>query len=197
MPLVQLRLRRRTFLLASAALVCGGEPDQPTTAGDAGDTIDEPDVTTTDATPTTGPIGPITEPATTAGDTTANTDDTGASCTPVGVDTGLTVADFPVGACLAPDDLSGIYVLRDDQGFYAISNRCTHTGCIVPCPVDGVMTCPCHGSEYNANGDVQVGPALDDLRHYPVSFECVGDLVKIYVDDTNILDDRQTRAEPP
>src|SRR5689334_4657090 len=113
MPLVQLRLRRRTFLLISAALACGGEQGDKATLGDAGDAPDPED--TTGVAPTTGPIGPIsaTDTATSPGA------ETGIACAPSGTDTGLTVADFEVGACMSAPGLADVYVLRDDRGFYA------------------------------------------------------------------------------
>jgi Rieske Fe-S protein len=191
-------IRRRDFLhlgAALAAMTCGGETDEPTTSlmtgddttgetGDTGDdtTGDPPDPTTTD------------DPATTA---PADTGETGDTCTPSGTDTGLLVADFEPGACMTAMNLADTYVLRDDDGFYAMTNRCTHSGCVVGCPNDDLMICPCHNSQYNANGDILSGPAPSDLRHYLVSFECVGADIKIYVDKAVALDDRQTRAVPP
>jgi Rieske Fe-S protein len=43
------------------------------------------------------------------------------------------------------------------RGFSAI---CTHQGCTVNSIANGVITCPCHGSQYSAvTGDVIRGPA--------------------------------------
>lgn len=203
-------IRRRTFVLGAAtlAMTCGGQSDDSTTATtDTGDTTADPgttagdpttEVPTTEAPTTTG--SPTTVDPTTGTPTTGETTDatTGAgACVPVGLDTGYLVADFAVGACMASMENTDVYVLRDDAGFYAFRNKCTHDGCEVPCPIDGVITCPCHGSKFNLNGDVIGGPALTDLRHYLVTFECVGEDVKIYVDKDTVLDDRQTRAVPP
>jgi Rieske Fe-S protein len=213
-------LRRRTFLLGAAALACGGPSD--TSDGDTGDTkaTDAPGTSTGNDAPTTGsagsdgstgpdgttgPVDPSTTSTTSTASSTSTGDEststattgTGEACTPSGADTGLLVADFTVGACVAAMNVADTLVLRDDQGFYAMTNRCTHDGCPVPCPVGGTITCPCHGSQFNANGDVLAGPALSDLRHYFVSFECVGDAVKIYVDKAVTLDDRTTRVLPP
>lgn len=195
MPLFQ--IRRREFLhlgsAALAAMTCGGEPDEPTTG-----VLMTGDDTTGEA-PTTGAPPDPTATTTADPDTTApaDTTETGTTCTPAGDDTGLLVADVSVGACMTSMTDAAIYVLRDDNGFYALDNRCTHLGCAVACPVGDVMSCPCHGSQYNANGDIQSGPAPNDLSHHPVSFECVGEDVKIYVDRSVTLDDRQTRVLPP
>ncbi len=253
-------IRRRDFLhlsAAAAAMTCGGDPADPTTAdtSSTGDdsttsgTTGAPDPTTTTDTNSTGDVsttsGPTSttstttepdtsststtgEPGTTTGEsstagessttgepdstttgepdstttggldstTTGESSDTGVVCTPEGVYTGLTAADLMVDACKMTNDPK-LYVLRDAGGIYAMTNICTHQGCTVPCPVGGVMKCPCHGSMYNANGDVVMGPAPADLVHYLVSFECVGDEVKIYVDKSQILADRTTRLLPP
>jgi Rieske Fe-S protein len=197
-------IRRRKFVLGAAtlAMTCGGEPDDSTTAtSDTGNTTADPGTTAGDPTtvdPTTE--APTTVDPTTGTPTTSDTTDTttGAGvCMPVGLDTGYLVAEFAVGACMPSMLNADVYVMRDDAGFYAFRNKCTHDGCEVPCPVDGVIVCPCHGSTFNLNGDVTGGPALEDLRHYLVTFECVGDDVKIYVDKNTVLDDRQTRAVPP
>ena len=125
---------------------------------------------------------------------TTGTTGTGVVCMPVGTDTGLTVADLSVGDCSLAMNAKDVYVLRDELGFYAMSSRCTHVGCLLPCPVNDLMLCPCHGSRFNANGDLLSGIAMSDLEHFLVSFECVDDEVKIYVDTSQPLADRQTRA---
>ncbi|MBM3774224.1 MAG: Rieske (2Fe-2S) protein [Acidobacteria bacterium] len=51
-----------------------------------------------------------------------------------------------------------VSVFRDAEGVYAISSICTHLGCIVK-PAQGGFTCPCHGSEFSADGSVTKGPA--------------------------------------
>ena len=47
---------------------------------------------------------------------------------------------------------------------------CTHQGCIVSDVADGKITCPCHGSAYDANtGAVVGGPAPAPLSSVPVT----------------------------
>lgn len=66
----------------------------------------------------------------------------------------------------------GVIVGRDSKGLYAFTNVCTHTGCAVPCPTAiGTLTCPCHGSTYNGNGDLLGGPAPAALNHFKVRIE--------------------------
>ncbi|MGA2506476.1 MAG: Rieske 2Fe-2S domain-containing protein [Chitinispirillaceae bacterium] len=48
----------------------------------------------------------------------------------------------------------------------AFSSKCTHWGCEVSLPVNNVITCPCHGAAYDANGKVIHGPARKDLKTF-------------------------------
>ena len=48
----------------------------------------------------------------------------------------------------------------DALGSFAINAICTHLGCVVPWnAAAGKFICPCHGSQYDANGSVVRGPA--------------------------------------
>jgi cytochrome b6-f complex iron-sulfur subunit len=49
-------------------------------------------------------------------------------------------------------------VFREGSRVYAISTICTHLGCIVKASPEG-FACPCHGSEFEADGSVRRGPA--------------------------------------
>jgi cytochrome b6-f complex iron-sulfur subunit len=51
-----------------------------------------------------------------------------------------------------------VALFRDNAGVFAISTICTHLGCIVKPKPDG-FACPCHGSEFHADGSVRKGPA--------------------------------------
>ena len=48
------------------------------------------------------------------------------------------------------------------NGFKALSLVCTHLGCTVEQAGEG-FKCPCHGSRYDAQGQVLQGPALKPL----------------------------------
>jgi cytochrome b6-f complex iron-sulfur subunit len=51
-----------------------------------------------------------------------------------------------------------VALFRDEEGVYAISSVCTHLGCIVK-TAPGGFSCPCHGSQFAADGSVTKGPA--------------------------------------
>lgn len=48
----------------------------------------------------------------------------------------------------------------------AFSSKCTHFGCEVSLPTDGVITCPCHNAQFDATGKVTHGPAKKNLMAF-------------------------------
>jgi len=61
-----------------------------------------------------------------------------------------------------------VYVGRDARGLFAINATCTHLGCAVKHVgagrVPAQFECPCHGSQFDAEGRVLVGPATRSLE---------------------------------
>jgi cytochrome b6-f complex iron-sulfur subunit len=53
-------------------------------------------------------------------------------------------------------------LLHTENGFSALSLVCTHLGCTLEQNRDG-FDCPCHGSRFNADGNVTHGPASQSL----------------------------------
>ncbi len=51
-----------------------------------------------------------------------------------------------------------IAVIKDGKNVYALNLTCTHLGCTVNTTPKG-FACPCHGSVFNALGEVVQGPA--------------------------------------
>jgi Rieske Fe-S protein len=66
------------------------------------------------------------------------------------------------GLILAQDK---VVLVRGDGGtVHGLSAICTHQGCTVGSIRNGIITCPCHGSEFNAQtGAVHQGPATRPL----------------------------------
>jgi cytochrome b6-f complex iron-sulfur subunit len=64
-----------------------------------------------------------------------------------------------------------VFLGRDADGLYAVSAACTHAGCMLdstgPSGAEK-LSCPCHGSLFDANGAVLRGPANTPLPHFQV-----------------------------
>lgn len=53
-----------------------------------------------------------------------------------------------------------VWIVRNNKGIYAMVAVCTHLGCTPNWfPGEQRFKCPCHGSNYNTEGEVVAGPA--------------------------------------
>ena len=80
------------------------------------------------------------------------------------------VDDVPVGGAVstgAPDGTKVLLTRPTEDEVLAFSSVCPHEGCTVA-PDDGQLACPCHGSQFELNGDLKRGPARTGLTAYPV-----------------------------
>jgi cytochrome b6-f complex iron-sulfur subunit len=76
--------------------------------------------------------------------------------------------DFEVGS-VTENTLGRFFLVRLEDGFIAMSKKCTHLGCAVPwVEEEHQFHCPCHGSIYNLEGEVQDGPAPRPLDLFPI-----------------------------
>lgn len=114
-----------------------------------------------------------------------------AACGGVGTQTlGASIAagnakDLTSGT-LRPITGQGVAIGRDTGGIYAISVICTHQGCDIS--VSGTVSaggvdCACHGSVFDAQGNVLRGPAISPLPHLVVTEDATGTLT-IHGDQT-------------
>ena len=84
-------------------------------------------------------------------------------------------SDFsPGSATFLPD--RRLYVFNGADGFYCISSVCTHLGCNVKRGGPG-FECPCHGSQFDENGQVVRGPAPKPLAWYALGLSPRAELV--------------------
>lgn len=72
----------------------------------------------------------------------------------------------PGMGALIRQGLHKLAVYRDDAGaLHRCSSACTHLGCVVQWNhVERTWDCPCHGSRFDPDGRVLMGPATTDLR---------------------------------
>lgn len=83
--------------------------------------------------------------------------------------------NFPVGTVKVLED-KNVFIFSDSDGLHAVSNVCTHLGCLVSATENGFL-CPCHGSKYNRDGKVIAGPAPRNLPWLNISQRVDGTLV--------------------
>jgi cytochrome b6-f complex iron-sulfur subunit len=71
-----------------------------------------------------------------------------------------------------------VYIVRTEQGFYAVSAVCTHLGCITQWkPEANQIACPCHGSKFRSDGTKIEGPAPRPLPHFSIALASDGELM--------------------
>ena len=96
-------------------------------------------------------------------------------------------ADIAVGELVA---FSGFVLGRDADGLYAMTAICTHLGCDISASGtvnSGGLSCDCHGSTFDASGEVTNGPATAALDHLEVTVDEAGEItvdtsVTVWVD---------------
>ena len=72
--------------------------------------------------------------------------------------------DIPSGGGLVLEDAKVVLTKADDGTVHAFSSICTHQGCPVDKVAAGRISCPCHGSQFDAaTGEVADGPASRPL----------------------------------
>ncbi|MHC4992211.1 MAG: QcrA and Rieske domain-containing protein, partial [Planctomycetota bacterium] len=69
-----------------------------------------------------------------------------------------------------------LIVLSRDGDPLVLNAACTHLGCnVIWDAAESVFRCPCHGAEFDADGEVRSGPVNTPLKKVP--FEVEGGLI--------------------
>lgn len=115
----------------------------------------------------------------------------------VGTGTGMPLPgaeQLAVGeAKLYPEGDNALFIIaRDEQGFMALKNYCTHSGCGLDIQADKTYFCACHGSSFKFDGTLVLGPAVRSLDHVAMCRRSDGVLV---VDKTKTLPDLSARVK--
>jgi anthranilate 1,2-dioxygenase ferredoxin component len=80
-------------------------------------------------------------------------------------------ADFPASGSYAAV-VGGWYVLatKDDKGFHALNDRCTHAASLLSTGRmrRGTVMCPLHGARFELASGKCIGGAYRDLRLFPI-----------------------------
>lgn len=56
-----------------------------------------------------------------------------------------------------------LIIIKNKEKIKIFSSKCSHLGCRINNVNDNVLTCPCHGSQFNLNGSPVKGPASKNL----------------------------------
>ncbi len=84
----------------------------------------------------------------------------------------IPTSDVPVGGGVILDDQKVVLTQPTKGEFKAFTSTCTHQGCQVEKVEDGVIACPCHGSQFSIeDGSVANGPATEPLAEEPITVE--------------------------
>lgn len=135
-------------------------------------TVIKPDPTTTGGTSTGG--------TTTGGTNTGGTGTASGNVINIAQETALQSVG---GAVIKTVSGNPLVIMRtSDTEFLVLTAVCTHEGCQVGLPSNGVIECPCHGSRFSAsNGSVLAGPAGARLRSYTAIFDKAANTLTISV----------------
>lgn len=94
-------------------------------------------------------------------------------------------SEFPADGKLAAK-LAGWYVLvvRTDDGFSALNDRCTHQASLLSGGRirRGAVMCPLHGARFDLASGKCIGAAYRDLRRFPLRIEA--GMIEVAVPDT-------------
>jgi Rieske Fe-S protein len=120
-----------------------------------------------------GLTGPPPSSANTAGSAAPGSAASG-STAPGGAAPGTlaSTAEVPEGGGTIIDGVNVVLTQPQAGSFKGFSAVCTHQGCIVDSISDGIIGCPCHGSEFSIkDGSVVRGPATQPLPPVAIKVE--------------------------
>ncbi len=82
----------------------------------------------------------------------------------------IAAADVPVGGGRVFESIQTVVTQPTEGQYKAFSSVCTHQGCQVGGVENGVISCPCHGSQFDiTSGAVVQGPATKPLPEKSVT----------------------------
>jgi len=89
----------------------------------------------------------------------------------------------------------GVWLVRDQEGIYALSTICTHLGCTPNwLAAEQKFKCPCHGSGFYITGINFEGPAPRPLERYAIRLAEDG---QVFVDKSQKFQQEKGQWENP
>ncbi len=87
-------------------------------------------------------------------------------------------SDYAMGVDERYKEKFGVWMVRDEEGIYALSTTCTHLGC-TPNWLSGEnkFKCPCHGSGFYPSGINFEGPAPRPLERHKIALADDGQII--------------------
>jgi cytochrome b6-f complex iron-sulfur subunit len=74
---------------------------------------------------------------------------------------------FPFNKNKSISFIENYIIINKKETTTVLSAHCTHLGCIINQTENDRLVCPCHGSEYDLEGNVVKGPAYQNLEIIP------------------------------
>jgi len=78
-----------------------------------------------------------------------------------------------------PDGKPILIVRRSATEYLAFSMQCPHEAFQIGTPVNGTITCPLHGSQFDLTGAVKTGPATAPLRRYTSTLDAANNKLTV------------------
>ncbi|MFQ6000598.1 MAG: ubiquinol-cytochrome c reductase iron-sulfur subunit [Anaerolineae bacterium] len=95
------------------------------------------------------------------------------------------LAQFPAGAAPKRFRQARFYLSHVEDGLLALSQKCTHLGCVVPWNMEeDQFHCPCHSGTFDKKGEVLGGPPPRPLDLFPIHIRDG----EIYVDTNTVIE---------
>ena len=64
-----------------------------------------------------------------------------------------------------------VIISKKGESLTVLSSTCPHLGCVIKSFENGRLVCPCHGSQYSAEGKLIKGPSRNDLSALTYYFD--------------------------
>jgi len=76
-----------------------------------------------------------------------------------------------------------VIVITSAKGVAVFSSACPHLGCRINRAESGELVCPCHGSRFNARGEVLHGPAGRNLQPLKFALDQSAAILRVTLDN--------------